>query len=408
MKRIVTFFLLLLITVKVSAQTEKETIKWLEKVMNDYGKVEGLITDKAPEVSVTSCEIIVDYYINYTEHYQLTIPTSNLIIKESGRISAGTYRIKKERIDRSESSQYSFYSTGYVIELGEPNLYVEVKKAFDRLASFCPEKTSSTAVTGDCNCAKPAWGQFFSLGILVENQDYYYKAHLQKISCVDRELDSDAVIREKVNYTWETNYAELGYVGEGFIHEGNILKYSVNQEFELFVDGMVGDFGININLKDPSDNKTLLDFTLDEINRYKKYPEYQDKAKDLEAIYTHFKADLNAKHAAELTPQDALPYSVKKVKISVPVDLLKAFEGKYSAENYNPVYIKIENDKLLYSFGENANFFELSADSKTSFFRKPTPAFANSEFTFKQNTLTGKYDLILNQNSKNLLFKKTE
>lgn len=190
----------------------------------------------------------------------------------------------------------------------------------------------------------------------MENQDYYYKDHLQKISCVDRELDSDAVIREKVNCTWETNYAELGYVGEGFIHEGNILKYSVNQEFELFVDGMVEDFGININLKDPSDNKTLLDFTLDEINRYKKYPEYQDKAKDLEAIYTHFKVDLNAKHAAELTPQDALPYSVKKVKISVPVDLLKAFEGKYSAENYNPIYIKIENDKLLYSFGENANF----------------------------------------------------
>lgn len=69
---------------------------------------------------------------------------------------------------------------------------------------------------------------------------------------------------------------------------------------------------------------------------------------------------------------------------------------------------KIENDKLLYSFGENANFFALSADSKTSFFRKRTPAFANSEFTFKHNSVTGKYDLILNQNSKNLLFKRTE
>ena len=151
----------------------------------------------------------------------------------------------------------------------------------------------------DCNCPAPKGGKFIKMCTLVENQDINYKKLLMEMSCVDS-LDSPGTKKEKIKCMWEKYYAEFGCDDTGFlIPQGNILKYAINQEFEFFVDGMV-KFGIDINMKDPADGKTLLDFTLDEINRYKKYPEYQKKVKELQEIYIHLKNDLKAKHAKDL------------------------------------------------------------------------------------------------------------
>jgi len=68
----------------------------------------------------------------------------------------------------------------------------------------------------------------------------------------------------------------------------------------------------------------------------------------------------------------------------------------------------MEGDKLVSRFGDDAKTFELSVDSKNSFFHNPTPAFAESEFTFKLNEATGKFDLILNQDHKNLTAKRID
>lgn len=238
------------------------------------------------------------------------------------------------------------------------------------------------------------------------------------MSCADPKKDSKEIIKEKVNCMWEKYFSEFGCEGQSFTPEKNVLKYSINQNFNYFVDGVVKEFNLNINLKDPADGKTLLDYALEEkirlIASYARRPattisEYEkDKLKELEDFCIHLKNDLNAKHSNELTPQDALPYRVKKTQITVLADILKKYEGKYVTKGYNPIYIKLESEKLLYSFGENAKYFELSADSKTTFFRKPTPAFANSEFTFKMDSATGKYDLIVYQNSKNILLKSAE
>jgi hypothetical protein len=260
-----------------------------------------------------------------------------------------------------------------------------------------------------CDCPRPKDGKFVNICTLIENQDPNYKNEFMLMACADLTKDSKETIKEKVNCLWESYYKEFGCNSTGFlVPDGNNLKYSLNQEFDLFIDGMFEEFGVNINLKDPSDGKTLLDFAEAEILRYRDDKDFGYKVKELERIYNHLKNELNAKHSNELTSQDALPYSVKKVKISVPADMLKQYEGKYIAENYQPIYIKIENDKFLCRFGETAEFFELSADSKSSFFRKPTPAFATSEFTFKLDNTTGKFDLIVYQNSRNLLFKKVD
>ena len=150
-------------------------------------------------------------------------------------------------------------------------------------------------------CPKPKGAKFVNFCTLVENQDARYKKELISMSCADATKDSPEAVKSKVNHMWETYYNEFGCDDTGFlVPQGNILKYSINQEFEYFVDGVVEEFNLNINLKDPADGKTLLDFTLDEINRYKKYPEYAAKVKELQSIYTHLKVDLKAKHANEI------------------------------------------------------------------------------------------------------------
>lgn len=262
----------------------------------------------------------------------------------------------------------------------------------------------------DCNCPRPRDGYFINICALIEQQDFAYTKELMAMSCVDQSNDSKETIKEKVNCLWEKYYSEFGCQNKGFlVVKGNALKYSANQGFEYFIDGVVEDFGFNINIKDPSDNKTLLDFILDEINRFKRYPTYQYKVKEFEELYSHLKNDLNAKHASELTPQDVLPYRVKKAKITVSSDILKKYEGKYIiGEGYKPIYIKMEGDKLICRFGDDGKANELNADSKTSFFRVSTPAFAKSEFTFKPNDANGKFDLILYQDHKNFTAKRID
>ncbi len=268
---------------------------------------------------------------------------------------------------------------------------------------------TSFAQVDPCDCPRPNAGKFVNICTLVENKDSNFKKQFWEMSCVNIKNDSKETIKEKVNCMWEKFYSEFGCDSTGFmVGQGNALKFSVSQEFEVFIESVVNNFGLNINLKDPADGKTLLDFTLDEINRYKGDTNYPDKAKELEEIYNQLKNDLNAKHSSELTPQDALPYRVKKTQITVSTDILKKYEGKYVNKDYKAIYIKLENEKLFYSFGDETKYFELSADSKTSFFRKPTPAFAKSEFTLKIDAATGKYDLILNYNHTNIVLKRGE
>ena len=136
--------------------------------------------------------------------------------------------------------------------------------------------------TADCNCPTPKGVKFLNFCTLVDNQGSRYKQELRKMSCVDLTKDSPETILAKVQCMWRKYFAEFGCDDPGFVvPQGNILKYAVSQEFEYFVDGVVEEFGLDINLKDPADGKTLLDFVLDEVKRYKKDPEFQNKVKEL-------------------------------------------------------------------------------------------------------------------------------
>ena len=243
----------------------------------------------------------------------------------------------------------------------------------------------------DCNCPTPKAGKFLNFCTLVENQDIGYKEKLLQMSCVDIIKDSPETIKAKVQCMWKKYYAEFGCDNTGFlVPQGNILKYAVNKEFELFIDGVVEDFGLDINIKDPADGKTLLDFVLDEVKRYKKSP-YQDKSIELQRIYDHFKFDLYALHANELT---SIPNYQSGVKVSLAPDVVKRYPGKYSLQldTAHFIYsIVLENEKLFLTIN-NGKSSEINAEAETVFFIKPKSMY---RYIFNINEKTGKYDLTI-------------
>ncbi len=247
---------------------------------------------------------------------------------------------------------------------------------------------AQTAGTADCNCATPKVGKFINFCTRVENRDIRYKQDLIERSCVDLTKDSPETIKAKLQCMWKKYYAEFGCDDSGFlVPQGNILKYAVNKEFELFIDGVVEDFGLDINLKDPADGNTLLDFVLDEVKRYIKHPNYQQKSKELQVIYNHFKFDLYALHANELTSKPRYQWGVK---INLGRDISIKYTGSYALDiaPTNVYTVVFENDKLLMSLN-GSKYSELHAESENAFFLTTKDA-ARYRFTINKE---GKYDL---------------
>ncbi len=151
------------------------------------------------------------------------------------------------------------------------------------------------------DCPKPRDDMFEQMCELIGTKDVSYKEHLMKMSCVDKKKDSQITINSKIKHTWETYRKDFYCTEDGFsVKEGNILKYSIFHGFPAFVNGVVKNFQLDINFKDPADQKTLLDYIQDEIVMFKKLGFLPSKVKELEELYTHFRKNLNAKHSNEL------------------------------------------------------------------------------------------------------------
>lgn len=150
-------------------------------------------------------------------------------------------------------------------------------------------------------CAEPDEQLFMKLCDMIELKDMKYKELLMQMACVDKRLDGPLLVKAKVQRLWSDYYKEFWCAAAGFrVDQGNILKFSVYSNFQVFVDGVVRHFNLDINIKDPADGKTLLDYLTDEINAYRKLLNSQDKFKELQELYKHYRDNLGAKHAAEI------------------------------------------------------------------------------------------------------------
>lgn len=150
------------------------------------------------------------------------------------------------------------------------------------------------------SCDKPDDSKFTSICYRVGQRDSGLLADLNEMSCV-KPTDSSSDKQAKVQRLW-TKYREyFGCDSSGFpVEYGNILKYSVHKNYYLFVDQVIDNYKLDINFKDPSDGKTLLDFVKDEVSRYGKIPGQNDKVKELDNLYKHLRTNLKAKHSNEV------------------------------------------------------------------------------------------------------------
>lgn len=97
--------------------------------------------------------------------------------------------------------------------------------------------------------------------------DYAYQTSIYRAAGVDADADATGEIRRKIQAWWARGGRHHLCNAINFnVPNGSVIKYAVSRRF----DGFIADFaawGLNLNLVDPTDNRTVLDYIEDEIVR---------------------------------------------------------------------------------------------------------------------------------------------
>ena len=162
-----------------------------------------------------------------------------------------------------------------------------------------------------CDCPEPTKSQYLFVcmsGYEGETGDegstfgFKFQEHLWKMSCADPLKDSNEIAYGKIRCMWN-KYREhflcVGYTG--VMSDGNnITKFSIETGFPTFVIQAVKRYNLDLNFKDPTDGKTIMDFLKDEMIRYEAMTgDYSYKIKEYQRLYTLLKT-YGVKHANEL------------------------------------------------------------------------------------------------------------
>lgn len=182
-----------------------------------------------------------------------------------------------------------------VLSVLSTNAFSKATCAHSNFEQNLDEITEATALVD--NCPKPTKNQFSKLCLKVEGRSFDYETTLKELSCV-KNSDGDTTKKEKVQHMWTKHKDEFKCNAEGLnVRDGNVVKMSVASNFMEFLDGLVKDFEIDINFKDPSDGKNVLDYTKDEIERLKRQGGQTSRVRELEGIYSYLQTELNATHS---------------------------------------------------------------------------------------------------------------
>jgi hypothetical protein len=138
-KSLFILILFLVVTPKVQAQTQEETIAWLQEKLQKYVNLNCInCTGENIKVEVENCAIMISYSISEMVTKTL-IPTINFGLSKNGffemKNEVATIRRTNYKGDVTFDNRSSLY-----IRLGEENLYERVQKAVAHLATFCPKK----------------------------------------------------------------------------------------------------------------------------------------------------------------------------------------------------------------------------------------------------------------------------
>jgi hypothetical protein len=125
----------------------------------------------------------------------------------------------------------------------------------------CPD---SIRLTGICN------------SIATEKKDrdpegpylYVYQRQIHEAACANPDVDSDAVVQAKIAALWKSNQPALRCRQQDLnVVDGNILKLAVTRHFIDVLEDAAQLWRVDLNVVDPSDGRTVLDYTRDEIGR---------------------------------------------------------------------------------------------------------------------------------------------
>lgn len=162
----------------------------------------------------------------------------------------------------------------------------------------------------DCDCPEPTDYDFAVLcNEIYEKKaandeselSFKYQEVLWKISCAKDGVDDLEKARKKIQCMWNKYRTKISCNFPNVsVPKGNITKASLEIHFSDFLYDAVKDYKLDMNFKDPVDNRTILDFIRDEIAFVKKSPvDMTMKINYLEKLYKLLK-DNGAKHGKDL------------------------------------------------------------------------------------------------------------
>lgn len=166
------------------------------------------------------------------------------------------------------------------------------------------------------DCGKPGQEARNSLFYHVYNQTEYsgkeegenrfafaFQHDLWELACAHPSYNSFEVAKVKIQIMWlksRESFNGISYVSS--LASGlNVVKLDAEMSVQRLIYEATRKYHLDMNFIDPADNKTLMDFIRDQINREMKYEFiYIDKVREYERMYCNLKKYLDARPGAEL------------------------------------------------------------------------------------------------------------
>ena len=156
----------------------------------------------------------------------------------------------------------------------------------------------------DCNCPKPTEKQFtYVCNSIYAKKDaiegsqfgFQFQEDLWEMSCAKVGVDSPEQAKRKIQCMWNKYKEEFRCDGHSDVtlDNANVLKFSVDTGFSQFLITVVKKYELDVNFKDQTDGKTILDFVKAQLAFYRNST-FTSKANEYQRIY-----DLLIKYGAK-------------------------------------------------------------------------------------------------------------
>lgn len=171
----------------------------------------------------------------------------------------------------------------------------ELSEVTSKVEGDCPAPTKDD-LTGICS---RIWKQEKSE---LQNLNFKYQEDLWKMSCADPAKDSIEVAKDKVQKMWikhRESFRCYNYP-TSVATDKNITKFAMDTSFSVFLLDSVKRYKLDMNFKDPADQKTIMDFIVEKKQFIQNSPPVDNaKVAEYERIYKLLEIN-GAKHAKDL------------------------------------------------------------------------------------------------------------